>query len=189
MSSGHCFVPAVFFGIIASGGVFSAASHSFTPHELARQIKQGQSNLVICSEDLKDVAIEAAKISGIPQSRVVVLGSEPPWNLQSVEGGLSLKGEQRLPFPRVTEREELKNSLIMLLWSSGTTGVPKGVMLSHLNLVAELFIPMIQGREWAAPLIESGELVPPELRTLAHLPIAHIAGILGKFQDHYLSSL
>lgn len=66
----------------------------------------------------------------------------------------------------------------MLLWSSGTTGVPKGVMLSHLNLVAELWIPTAQAREWAAHLIESGETMP-EMRTLAHLPIAHIAGVLG----------
>jgi 4-coumarate--CoA ligase len=177
MSSGQPFVPAIFHGIIAAGGVFSSASHSFTPHELARQIKQGQSNLVICSEDMKNIAVEAASICGIPSGRVLIMGSAPPWTLQS-QDGLVVKGEERLPFRRVTDREELKKSLVMLLWSSGTTGVPKGVMLSHLNLVAELYIPTAQAREWAAPLIEAGQTFP-EMRTVAHLPIAHIAGVLG----------
>jgi 4-coumarate--CoA ligase len=177
MSSGHPFAPAIFYGIIAAGGVFSSASHSFTPQELARQIKQGQSNLVVCSEDLKAVAIEAAGICGIPPRRVVVMGSVPPWTLQSLDG-VMVRTEERLPFRRVTNREELKKSLVMLLWSSGTTGVPKGVMLSHLNLVAELYIPTQQAREWAAPLVAAGQVFP-ELRTIAHLPIAHIAGILG----------
>jgi 4-coumarate--CoA ligase len=141
MSSGHCFVPAVFLGIIASGGVVSSASHSFTAQELARQIKQGQSNLIVCSEDLKNVTVEAAKIAGLPQTHVLVMGSEPPWSLQSVDGGVQVMTEQRQPFPRVTDREELKKSLVVLLWSSGTTGVPKGVMLSHLNLVSLPYQP------------------------------------------------
>lgn len=163
--------------MIAAGGVFSAASHSFTAQELARQTKQGQSNLIICSEDLKHVAIEAARICQLSPNRVVVFGSEPPWHLTSVDG-TSVKSEKRLPFQRVTNRKELKESLVMLLWSSGTTGVPKGVMLSHLNLVAELYIPTAQAREWAAPLIDSGTVMP-EMRSLAHLPIAHIAGVIG----------
>ncbi|KAF2426569.1 4-coumarate-CoA ligase [Tothia fuscella] len=176
MSSGHPFVPAIFSGVIAAGGVFSAASHSFTAQELARQIKQGQSNTVICSEDLKDVAVEAAKLCGIPQNRVAVLGAQ--WSLKSVDGSVNVTTEQRLPFPRVTDPLELKNSLIVLLWSSGTTGVPKGVMLSHLNLVSEMYIPLAQATEWAAPLIAAGQVFP-ELKTVAHLPIAHIAGLLG----------
>lgn len=51
-------------------------------------------------------------------------------------------------------------------------------MLSHRNLVCELFIPSVQGREWAARKMAAGEPVAP-LRTLAHLPIAHIAGVFG----------
>src|ERR1700709_2539813 len=178
MSSGQPLVPAVFFGVTGAGGVFSAASHSFTSQELARQIKQGNSNLIVCSEDLKHIAVGAAQICGIPLSRVIVFGSTPPWKLQSVDGNVTVRSGERLPFRRVTDRKELKESLLMLLWSSGTTGVPKGGMLSHLNIVAELWIPTAQAREWAAPLIEAGETMP-EMRTIAHLPIAHIAGVLG----------
>lgn len=177
-SSGQPYVPAVLFGVVAAGGVFSAASHSFTPQELARQIEQGKSNLLICSNDLKHVGLSAAEICGLSPDRVLVMGASPSWSLRSAIGKVAVTTEDRLPFKKVTDKKELKQSLIMLLWSSGTTGVPKGVMLSHLNLVTELYIPTVQGREWAAPKVAAGETFP-EMKTLAHLPIAHIAGVLG----------
>ncbi|KAF2497044.1 4-coumarate-CoA ligase [Lophium mytilinum] len=189
MTSGQPAAPAAFYGIIAAGGVFSAASPSFTPEELARQIKQGKGNVVVVSEDSKDVGIKAAKMCGISLKRVLVLTSEPEWGLKSLEGGVALnwKTGDRLTWERVTDYEDLKKSLIVLLYSSGTTGVPKGVMLSHLNLVAELYITSVKGREWAAKEVAEGRELP-EYRTLAHLPVAHIAGLFGYFIAPFYSA-
>lgn len=53
-----------------------------------------------------------------------------------------------------------------------------GVMLSHYNLVAEMFIMSISGRAWAEKEILAGRELAP-YRTLAHLPISHIAGLFG----------
>lgn len=97
--------------------------------------------------------------------------------LNSVQGGFGAhctQGEE-LAWGRITDPEELKTSLIVLLYSSGTTGVPKGVMLS---LVCELYIPSVQGREWAAREIAAGGTLI-EYRTLAHLSVAHIAGVFA----------
>jgi 4-coumarate--CoA ligase len=128
ISSGQPLLPILFYGVIAAGGVYSAASSAFTASELSRQIKQGNSNLVFCSEDAKEVTIQAAKQCGIPLSRVIK--SSPEWSMRSIEGSVAcLPSEGKLDWERITNQEKLDKSLICLLYSSGTTGVPKGTFL------------------------------------------------------------
>ncbi|ORY16779.1 4-coumarate-CoA ligase [Clohesyomyces aquaticus] len=188
-SSGQPAVAALFFGIIAAGGIFSAASPSHTPEELARQVTQGKSKVLVVSSDKREVGLKAAQLAGLPLDRVLILEGEPQWELKCVGGGKSLdavNGEQ-MTWRRVTDEEELKRSLIVLLYSSGTTGVPKGVMLSHYNLVAQLYIPSIQARAHVAAAVEAGEPAPSPFKTLAHLPIAHIAGVFGYLISPFFS--
>ncbi|KAH8661429.1 hypothetical protein BGZ60DRAFT_413175 [Tricladium varicosporioides] len=182
ISSGQPLLPTLFYGVIASGGVYSAASASFTAPELARQIRHGESKLVFCSEDAREVAVTAAKECGVPLSRVLVInGDGGNWSMKPVEGeGACLLSGGELDWERITNREVLDKSLICLLYSSGTTGIPKGVELSHTNIVAECFIPSSMARERIAGRAERGE-APWEYRTLAHLPAAHIAGVQGYF--------
>ncbi|ETN43152.1 uncharacterized protein HMPREF1541_02310 [Cyphellophora europaea CBS 101466] len=183
ISHGQILVPALFFGIIAAGGVYSAASPHSTPAELARQVTLGRSGLVVCSAEfvelLRRTAPECGNGGGLPLRNVLVLDSAPgAWSLRSVEGGINCISAQLLDWERVTDPVALKASLIVILWSSGTTGLPKGVMLSHLNLVAETYITALSGRAWGARQVELGNELPP-YRTLAHLPISHIAGLFG----------
>lgn len=110
--------------------MFSAASPSYTPEELARQVKQGKSNLLVVSGDKVELGRKAAQIAGLPLGRVVILNSEPTWEGRTLEGGKALDAQNgaQLSWRRVTDEEQLKKSLIVLLYSSGTTGVPKGML-------------------------------------------------------------
>lgn len=181
ISHGQILVPALLFGIIAAGGVYSAASPSSTVAELARQVKIGRSNTIICGAEHVDVAIKAAKECGISLRNVLLLDSAKGiWKLESLEDHVSAISKFKLKWRQVYDRKLLKESLIVILWSSGTTGLPKGVMLSHTNLVAETFLTALSGREFVARETAAGRPPDPkEYRTLAHLPISHIAGLFG----------
>lgn len=182
ISYGQILVPAAFYGVIAAGGVYSAASPSSTLAELSRQIEIAQSRVLICGAEHKDLAAQAMKQRNLPLRNVLVLDStQGKWSLKSLEGDVEAisPSENRVTWQRITDPEMLKDSLAVILWSSGTTGLPKGVMLSHLNLVAEAYITSLSARAWVAKEMGKGTYVAKQQQTLAHLPISHIAGLYG----------
>jgi 4-coumarate--CoA ligase len=142
-------------------------------NELARLIKLAPSDLVICSAETKDVSVKAAKECGVPSNRVLIIDPENV-ALREVQSGKNVLGTEMLDWQRFTTREAAENTPVCLIYSSGTTGLPKGVPLSHRNMIAEATIScgMIKAQmKEKAPDVE--------IRTLAHLPTAHIAGMQG----------
>lgn len=63
--------------------------------------------------------------------------------------------------------------LVSIIYTSGTTGVPKGVMLSHKNLVQNFLA--------AAEVFN----LTPDDRYLSILPLCHVGGRLGNYQTQY----
>lgn len=126
ISYGQPMIAAAFFGIVAAGGVYSAASPSSTVSELVRQITIGKSKWIVCGIEFKDLVTKAAKQSGVPLSRVLVVESRPSWSLTCLGDGSSAISNQKLDWQKITDETELKKSLIVILWSSGTTALPKG---------------------------------------------------------------
>ncbi|KAF2712707.1 4-coumarate-CoA ligase-like protein [Pleomassaria siparia CBS 279.74] len=183
ISTGHYLLPVAFYGIIGAGGVFSAASSASTAGELSKQIQGASSEILICVADTKDVAVRAAEEAGWGKNgggRVLVMSEGKDWTIRPVEAsGLGknlIDEQQKLPWEKITDPKVLENSLITLIYSSGTTGLPKGVKLSHQNLVAEAVIPGDMFKQWITSGSGNHNF---EYRTLAHLPTAHIAGIQG----------
>jgi len=172
ISSGNHVLPSVFYGVIAAGGIFSSVSSSATVQELARLIDLAPSNLVICSRELKDVSVAATKQCGIDPNRVLIIDAENA-TIRNLNDQ-SILGTEKLEWERITDQKTLEERVICLIYSSGTTGLPKGVPLTHMNVVAQVSIACGMQREQLAKQHPNFEYI-----TLAHLPVAHIAGLQG----------
>ncbi|RBY93877.1 4-coumarate--CoA ligase family protein [Blastococcus sp. TBT05-19] len=147
--------PVVFHGIAAAGCVMSPINSLYTPDEIAFQLKDSGAKMLITISLFMDRAQVAVEKS--PVDEVIVLdGFEGKANL------FDLLGEDA---PSVQVDIDPANDLVTLPYSSGTTGLPKGVMLTHRNLVANV--------AQCRPLISLGE----DERIIAVLPFFHIYGL------------
>lgn len=173
-------LPIMFYGTVAAEGVFSSTSPGATPDELAYQLRQTTPKLILCNPDTQATVIEAAKKVGFPSSRIVGYRGERDLELYEAVGGARIpQSNQELSWRHITDRQELENSAVCLLFSSGTTGLPKAMKLSHRNMVAASYLTLGPIKEFNAAHR------PPdfEYRAIAHLPVAHIAGVQGYFMN------
>ncbi|GAB2502109.1 Long-chain-fatty-acid--CoA ligase [Corynebacterium atrinae] len=120
-------------------------------------------NMVEAMPKFKQLAL-SLPLKKIRESRDALTAPAPntvPWEalIGSAIGG---DGEDIVSEPSVT-----KDTTALILYTSGTTGTPKGAQLSHGNLFANC----LQGKNWVPGLGEEDE------RMLAALPMFHAYGL------------
>lgn len=120
----------VFHGVLRSGATATTINSLYTPGEIEKQLADAGATWLFTVSPLLPHALPAAEALGIPADHLVVLdGAEGHPNLRD------LLMEQAAA-PEVTF--DPATHIAVLPYSSGTTGVAKGVMLSHTNLVANV---------------------------------------------------
>jgi acyl-CoA synthetase (AMP-forming)/AMP-acid ligase II len=149
---------AVFFAVAELGGVNTTANPMYGADELARQLKDSGAKLLVTAPALAEKARVAAATVGIGE--VIAWGEADgciPFATFVADSGSD---------DDATYRVDPARDLIALPYSSGTTGLPKGVMLTHGNLVANLAqIDFIDGTE-------------PGDHVVGVLPFFHIYGMV-----------
>lgn len=115
-------------GAMAAGATVTPISPVLTPGEIAKILLVSRASVIIASAEAADAVGPAADTANVRHR--FVLGAHPGWR---PFGELT---SSRRPLPAVTL--DPATAIAALPFSSGTTGLPKGVMLTHRNLVANL---------------------------------------------------
>jgi long-chain acyl-CoA synthetase len=134
-----------YFGILRAGLVAMPLNTAYTQAELSYQLEDAGAALVISAPDLAE-RVDGAPMLGTGSAEWEALLSRPVGPVQPAGGG---------------------EDLAVLLYTSGTTGRPKGAMLSHRALLANL-------DQLAAirPVV-----VAPDDTVLLVLPLFHVYGL------------
>lgn len=158
--------PAVTWGCHWAGGIISPANPTYSVEELAFQLKNAGAKAVVTQLPLLPAVRKAAEAAGVPQDRIVVMGDarDPDGAVKHFTSVRNISGVARFRRARLDPAEDLA----FLVYSSGTTGLPKGVMLTHRNIVANtLMNKSVEGKnlDWRSD------------KVLAFLPFFHIYGL------------
>ena len=116
-----------FHAVATLGGIVTPINPLYTKHEIAHQLKDSGARFLVTTPACAEKASEAHKI-----------GIEELFVFGSAEGATSF--DSLLVDNGRAEQVEIDplEDLVALPFSSGTTGLPKGVMLTHHNLVANI---------------------------------------------------
>ena len=146
----------VFHGAALTGGTVTTINPTYGPEEVAFQLEDSGASLLITIPMFLETAERAAAAAGI--SDIVVIG-DPGDHIPFTD---LLASEPFTGNPTIDPAEDV----VVLPYSSGTTGLPKGVMLTHRNLVANL------AQTEHILRVEAGQE-----RVIAVLPFFHIYGM------------
>ncbi|OCT46576.1 putative 4-coumarate--CoA ligase 1 [Cladophialophora carrionii] len=176
-------VPPVVLGTLWAGAIVSPANPGYTVAEMVYQLKDSGTKALCTHFSVLDTARKAAREAGIPESNIFLLGEKQKDASVKIKHWTSIRnldGTQRFRKPKL----DPKTDLAFLVYSSGTTGRPKGVRLTHFNMTSNIE----QTHSAEGWLTWNGTSTPPNSdiplpargtgdKILACLPFFHIYGL------------
>lgn len=160
------------YGVFFAGGIVTPANPAYSVDELAFQLSNSGAKAIATTTPFLQNAIKAARKSDIPDDRIILIGAErdetmkyKPWTSIRKTSGSTRYRRRKM---------DSDKDLAFLAYSSGTTGLPKGVMLSHRNIIADVLLITGAVGHWYS----SGKD-----KILGVLPFFHIYGLTGLVQQ------
>jgi long-chain acyl-CoA synthetase len=175
--------PIAMFGALRAGYTAVNCNPLYTPRELRHQLADSGAEAIVVMENFASVVEQAIASTNVRHVIVTGLGDMlrfptgpmvnfavrfvkklvPAWQLPgAVRFTDALRHGGDAPFERADVGPD---DLAFLQYTGGTTGVPKGAMLSHGNIVANLQ----QAHAWLQPVLEEGREI-----VITALPLYHI---------------
>jgi long-chain acyl-CoA synthetase len=175
--------PVCLFGVLRIGAVVVNTNPLYTPAELVHQLKDSGAETIVIAENFAHTLEAALAQTDVKRIVITSLGEllgpvkgaltdlvvryvkklVPAWSLPNtirLKRALALGGYANFRRPHLTH-----DDLAFLQYTGGTTGVAKGAMLSHGNMVSNL----CQAHAWVTPYVaKEGECV------VTAIPLYHI---------------
>ncbi len=151
-----------FFGILKAGAVVTTVNSGYREREIAHQLNDSGAETLIVHESLKAMA-DLARDDVTELKRDIVI--RPDSSDSASFWGLLESAPASPPDVAIDPR----NDLAVLPYSSGTTGLSKGVMLTHYNLSSN--VEQFTRREGEEANLRANDVI------LTHLPLFHIYGM------------
>ena len=149
-----------FYAAAKIGAVITPMNPSYKEHEVEHQAKDSEAKVLVTTQALYGIA--KAATTALPNVRIIVIGDAAPEGSHLFRDLLKKHPARAPELPPI----RLAEDLLALPYSSGTTGLPKGVMLSHRNLV----VNNIQ-------CLSAGKITQQDV-LLIFLPFYHIYGTM-----------
>lgn len=159
-------------GSLEADLIVTTVNPFYTPEEIAGQLKNSGTKAIITVTEIAKNVAAAAKSSLAPGVPFMVIDDGTGPLPEGVIPFLDLIARGK-SLPPLKSSHDNVNDVAILPYSSGTTGLPKGVMLTHKNLVSnmEMTEQTVSGRMWSFSSPEFQEVIP------LILPFFHIFGL------------
>jgi len=172
-----------YFAVLRAGLVAVPVNNGYTEPEIRRVLADSRAELVLAEATAAETARAAAQALGGAGPEVVEVGSDEWLDLekapQARQGSLAGQGPETGQAPGMGQRSETgqgpesadvqSEALAVLAYTSGTSGAPKGAMLSHRALLASI----------EATLALDPAPVEPDDVVLLMLPLFHLYALNG----------
>jgi long-chain acyl-CoA synthetase len=166
--------PTALFAVARIGGIAVNLSPLDAERELIHKLKDSGARTII-STNIGRMAGVALKIKAAGHVDRVILADDSVWGPSPATSQIPQEGflcfdEVASTAPPTAWPEVVPDDVVLLQYTGGTTGLPKGAILSHANLTAAVEI----GKAWSLP---QTTMQPGEGRVICVLPLFHMFAI------------
>ncbi|KAI9036447.1 acyl--CoA ligase [Aspergillus affinis] len=151
--------------IIGAGGIFTGTNPSYTPLELAHHFKTSEARFVISEPELVSAVQTAIKESRIPDRNVRVFNPRDQPIPEGYRSWTEFFEAGEADWVSFDDEKICTETTAARLFSSGTTGLPKAVTITHRNLIAQHEVVFEVNRK------------PHQISRVVAVPIFHAAAV------------